>query len=161
MGKEKSMQRYFPISLFLLLSCAAVSCYDCGPKAEPTAEFNMSFDSLYGLKKISAVGAKSDSAFNQNSPYSSRYHYGQYPISLLQDSTTFIFYAANRTDTLTLFYERVFDTDSKCGYYVDIEGRSFKSTFKSVWVEFGSYRGDVVIGKQHGGAGIRVNISNQ
>lgn len=154
------MKRHLSVFLFLLISGAAVSCYDCGPKAEPTVDFNMSFDSLYGLKRVSAVGAKSDSAFRLNNPYSLRYHYGQYPISLLQDSTTFVFYAANRTDTLTLFYERIFDTDKKCGYFVDIGGGRFKSTFKNVWVEFGSYRGDVVIGKQNGGPGIRVNISN-
>jgi len=134
------MKRFIPISLFLLLSCAAVSCYDCGPKAEPYIFLSVSSASS-PLQRIRAVGARSDSAFDAFILPNS---YRQLPLSLLQDSTTYLFYFSDRVDTLTLFYKRIFDTRGECGYYLDIvapDGPRFHSTFLKTEVYYSPYTG--------------------
>ena len=131
--------------LLLVLPWIATSCYDCGPMGEPLV--NISLSPRNQLVRVSALGAKSDSLFNRGlSEYG--YH-GLLPISLLQDSTTFLFYFPDRVDTLTLYYERVFDLDSQCGFYNDVKapkrGPNYRTTFKEVNVEYHSYLGPTSI----------------
>ncbi|TDB58221.1 hypothetical protein [Arundinibacter roseus] len=130
---------------YIFTAGIAVSCYDCGPQAEPTITLSLRQDTLQTIQRISALDAKSDSAFSTLDP-GSYYGTATLPVSLLQDSTTFLLYAENRVDTLTLFYKRIFDSKRECGYYVDLSapeaGPPFKTTLNQpVQVEYSSYLG--------------------
>jgi hypothetical protein len=114
------------------------------------------------LVRVSALGARSDSIFNRDTPSPFSY-YNKIPISLLQDSTTFLFYSKDKVDTLTLYYKRVFDTSKRCGYYNDIKaperGPYYRSTFPMVEVEYYSYLG-AQEPKHYGPRGISIRIQN-
>lgn len=63
------------------------------------------------------------------------------PINLNANSTTYVFERANRTDTLTVFYQqKVFNASNSCGYVLDLEapnsGVQFKSSFKKVAIVY-------------------------
>lgn len=132
--------------VFLLLAVGgmAAGCYDCGPQAEPTISLSVSFPTTDSLLRVSAMGAKSDSAFQQFF-ITNHSGAGQAPLSLLQDSTTYLFYFTDRVDTLTLFYERIFAARQECGYYVDIvepKGPRYHSTFRNVSATYSPYTGE-------------------
>jgi hypothetical protein len=130
--------------LLFFLAATLISCYDCGPKAEPT--LNLSVEAAtHTLQKVTALGAISDLAFQSFQTGKDR-GFGEVPLSLLQDSTTYLFYFEDRVDTLTLFYRRIFDVRRECGYYMDIAppaGRRFRSTFSQTEVSFSPYTGEV------------------
>ena len=146
---------------FIFTASIAVGCYDCGPRAEPTITLSLHLDTLQAIRRISALSAKSDSAFS-NFELGRYYGTARLPVSLLQDSTTFLLYADNRVDTLTLFYKRIFDTKRECSYYVDLTapeaGPPFRTSLNQpVQVEYSSYlgeRGFKILDPQ----GIRVTI---
>lgn len=147
--------------LFIFIVSTTTSCYDCGPRAEPSVTMYLYQDSSHIVERISALGARSDSVFNTldlRSYFSSI----ELPVSMLQDSTTFLFYAENQTDTLTLFYKRIFDTKRECGYYIDLTtpetGPLFKTTLNRVQVEYNSYLGKMEILKGPRPLGIVVTI---
>lgn len=151
------MKRYLSIFIFLLISGAAVSCYDCGPQAEPYLTLSVNSPN-FPLQRISAMGVKSDSAFEAFLLPDS---YGQLPLSILQDSTTYLFYFSDRVDTLTLFYKRIFDTRRECGYYLDIvepDGPRFHSTLANTEVNYSPYTGKIegLFGSNAHGISVRV-----
>ncbi len=122
-----------------------VSCYDCGPRAEPTLSMSVSFGPSDSLLRISALGIESDSAFQRFIDIGTQRGGGLVPLSLQQDSTTYLFYFENKVDTLTLFYRRVFETRRSCGYYLDIlepKGPRYRSTFTTTNVNYSPYTGE-------------------
>ncbi|GAB3170244.1 hypothetical protein [Telluribacter humicola] len=155
------MFKFLRALILLVLPWIMVSCYDCGPMGEPFVDISLSPKNQ--LVRISALGAKTDSLFRLDTLSSFGYH-GQLPISLLQDSTTFLFYFPNHVDTLTLYYQRVFDESKTCGYYNDIKapvrGPSYRSTFPGVHVEYYPYQGSTAPGRYFP-RGIHINIQNQ
>lgn len=155
------MEKFIFICLFLTVGCLVAGCYDCGPRAEPTISLGVNFPTTDSLLRVSALGIKSDSAFRD---FSIRDFNGggQVPLSLLQDSTTYLFYFTDRTDTLTLFYERIFDARQECGYYVDIaapKGRRYRSTFRDVQTFYDSYLGEIKGIGHRTAFGISVRVS--
>ncbi len=155
------MIKLLRILILLTLPWITTSCYDCGPMGEPFVE--ISLPQKDQLIRISALGAKSDSIFNRDT-MSLYFSYSRFPISLLQDSTTFLFHFPDHVDTLTLYYQRVFDTSKKCGYYNDIKaperGPYYRSTFPKVHVEYHSYLGSREPG-HYALRGIYIQIQNQ
>jgi hypothetical protein len=130
---------------FLLMAGLMASCYDCGPKAEPLVDFDIN-TGMFTLKKVGALGAVSDSLF-QSFTIHKNIGYGKLPLSLLHDSTTYLFYFEDRVDTLTLYYQRIFDTRKQCGYYVDIAPpvwEQYRSTFSSVRINYSPYVGEIL-----------------
>jgi hypothetical protein len=140
------MRKYRTGFLFLIVACFATSCYDCGPQAEPLITLSVRAEN-HTLQRVTALGAISDSVFNRF-PFERNNGFGELPLSLLQDSTTYLFYFEDRVDTLTLFYKRIFDVRRECGYYVDIApptGRQYqyRSTFSATEVIYSPYVGEM------------------
>ena len=152
------MIKLLRILLLLVLPWIATSCYDCGPMGEPYVQISINGKSAY--QKVSALGARSDSAFTIYTPQQYGF-FERLPISLLQDSTTFLFYAENRVDTLTLYYQRIFDVSKGCGYYNDIKaperGPYFRGSFSEASIEYRSYLGPTSMSNP-GIRGIFINI---
>ena len=156
------MKSYPTGSLFLIVVCTIVGCYDCGPQAEPTITLNIAPGSLPNLREIGAMGTKSDSVLT-------RVEFGNYyntfglPVSMLQDSTTFLLFSDNKSDTLILFYKRIFDKIKQCGYYIDLaeptSGPRFRTTLSTIIVEYNSYLGPIMINRPWP-RGIIITIQN-
>ncbi|GEM_PF-1289730 len=139
------MKNYLSGSLLLVVACISLGCYDCGPQAEPTIQLNIDRSSLPTLYRISALGTQSDSAFLRALEPGLFGNTVGLPVSMLQDSTTYLLYSENQTDTLTLFYKRIFDIKKQCGYYIDLAepdaSPRFRTTIANVSVEYNSYLG--------------------
>ncbi len=158
------MKKIIHTFFFLGGMVGLAGCYDCGPRAEPTISLSVSRSETptSSLQSVSAIGVKSDSLFRQFSIKGSSGS-GQLPLSLLQDSTTYLFYFADRVDTLTLFYKRIFDTCSECGYYLDIaepDGPHFHSTFSNTTATYYPYTGKVEGLNGSGAYGILVDATS-
>lgn len=140
------MRKYRTGFLVLLVACSVAGCYDCGPQAEPTITLNIERESLPNLREIGAVGTKSDSLLRRIE-LTDFFNTVELPVSMLQDSTTFLLFSENTIDTLTLFYKRIFDVKKQCGYYIDLaeptSGLRFRSTLPNVAVEYSSYLGPI------------------
>lgn len=138
------MRKYHTSFLFLLVACFAAGCYDCGPQAEPSITLNIARESLPNLREIGAMGTKSDTVVRKIVS-GDLFNTVDLPVSMLQDSTIFLLFSENTTDTLTLFYKRIFDIKKQCGYYIDLaeptSGPRFRSTLPNVAVEYNSYLG--------------------
>jgi len=154
------MKNIFFAFLFLVVGGMASGCYDCGPQAEPAISLSVYFPPTDTLLRVSALGVKADSAFREFR-ISGFNGGGQAPLSLLQDSTTYLFYFTDRVDTLTLFYERIFDSRRQCGYYVDIaepKGRRYHSNFRDVQATYYPYIGEIKGLKHSTAYGISVSV---
>lgn len=105
------------------------SCKDCEDTSEPTAiiifrnEY-VEYDKVKGVNSDSIIGVAN---FD-----------GDYPLSIISDTTTLLFYKAYSIDTLSIRYNRNFDFESKeCGFTVTLsEFQSLDQTsFDSVSFE--------------------------
>ncbi|GAB2783791.1 hypothetical protein GCM10027275_29800 [Rhabdobacter roseus] len=137
--------------MFAGLSLALSSCKECGPQAEPMV--SVQHIGRRTFQSITALGAVNDSVFRRID--SDHYSY-QLPLSLLADSTTYLFVSETRVDTLTIRYRRLFYDEKGCGFVVDVappEERYSNSdfqtifkgkytTFEEVWIKYGSYVGE-------------------
>ncbi|MCF2446154.1 hypothetical protein L0657_19510 [Dyadobacter sp. CY345] len=159
------MKKLLPL-LFIIL--VLYGCTDCGPQQELSVRirFDRTKDSLY-LNQIQAIGALDQKVFKEQTEYFNKYQEFSFtglPISLLADSTTYVFNFNNRTDTLTLFYQRDFYYKENCGFVVDTK-RPAKlqetiSTFSQVRAEYESYiMEEVTLKGGIGGQGISLNIT--
>lgn len=118
---------------------------DCGPQRELT--FSLSINVADNkLNKITALGALNNDAFvNLRDSITTEfrdYQEFQLPISLNADQTTYIFDFENRTDTLTLSYERLFYHQESCGFVVDVKNVRGKSTFSYLDVHYTPFVGE-------------------
>jgi hypothetical protein len=125
------------ILLLLFLLPLLQNCMECGPQRELT--FSLSINVTDNkLNKITALGALNNDAFvNLRDSITTEfrdYREFQLPISLNADQTTYIFDFENRTDTLTLSYERLFYHQESCGFVVDVDDVKGKSTFSHLHV---------------------------
>lgn len=129
--------------LFLFLLVILASCEHCGPQKELSLRIYLHGDTLK-LDSISALNALNQTTFREQvklqSPGSRQF---DLPMSLLADSTTYIFAFKSRTDTLTVFYKRDFSYKNGCGFIVDAHSPDSptrtKSTFKKVNVTYEPY----------------------
>ncbi|GAB2783800.1 hypothetical protein GCM10027275_29820 [Rhabdobacter roseus] len=137
-----------PILLLALLSLALSGCFrDCGWQEEPLVHIEYSGPKTF--RSVSALGARDLTAFEPlpaPKPGSdSSYHRTSYsfPLSLLADSTTYLFFSDTRVDTLTIHYQRYFYPKRGCDFVAKIRANWAKqvhsSTFKEVTVEFYDY----------------------
>jgi hypothetical protein len=136
------MKHLVPI-VIILAGIALQSCIDCGPQAELTATITFSNDSLQ-LDSVYALKALSQEAIAGQAKSSSG-NYGQLhlPISLVSDTTTYIFKSKNRTDTLSIHYDRIFRYKGGCGFITDAsapsQGSQYTTTFKDVEIIYATY----------------------
>jgi len=159
------MKKLLPL---LVITLALYGCTDCGPQQELTARisFQPAKDSLH-LNQIYALGARDQQLFKNQTEYFNQYHQfslSDFPISLLADSTSYVFEFDNRVDTLTLFYQRDFFYKEHCGFVVDMKkparSEDARSTFSSVSVVYESYLAEkFTFPAKIGGNGISVNIT--
>ncbi len=159
------MKKLLPL-LFIIL--VLYGCTDCGPQQELSVSirFDRTKDSLY-LNQIHAIGALDQKSFKEQTEYFNKYQefsFAGLPISLLADSTTYVFEFNNRTDTLTLFYQRDFYYKENCGFVVDTKRptrpEESKSTFSAVEVFYDSYlKKNITLTSADGGGGISLNIT--
>lgn len=135
--------KYLISILFVIETIALQSCIDCGPQAElnATVEFSgdsIKIDTVYALKALNQEAIQWQST---RSPAS--YVQLTLPISLVSDTTNYIFKLGNRIDTLSIFYERVFRYKGGCGFINDARqpssGSHYRSTFKQVEVSYSPY----------------------
>ncbi|MCE7068100.1 hypothetical protein [Dyadobacter sp. CY326] len=134
------MKNTLPL-LFLLVTL--ISCEHCGPQKELSLRIDIQRDSLQ-LDSVSAIGALDQTVFQQQvSNTTSGFRRLDLPISLLADSTTYIFAYETRTDTLTVFYKRDFYYKDGCGFVVDAHAPAsatqVKSTFKKAGISYEPY----------------------
>lgn len=126
---------WLAIMLFLLFlsSCTCGSSYKNEPLME--MEFNSYKDSVQFplFTNIVAENAskplKLENASFKNQPLIR----AKLPIDMNADSTRYFFYSANRIDTLSIRYKRIFDYDKHCGYTLRLEQtnkETIRSTFK-------------------------------
>jgi hypothetical protein len=126
---------------FIVGICATIglwNCEVCGISREPMLGVSVynSNGSAMIFTKVKVLGAKKEFINND-------YRQGL-PLNLNANSTTYIFEQATRTDTLTVFYEKVIeDKSTKCGYVLDIKrptsGQAFKTTFKNLSINYIPY----------------------
>jgi hypothetical protein len=156
------VRKYRTGFLFLLVACFTAGCYDCGPQAEPTITLSIARESLPDLREIGAMGTKSDTVLRKI-VLADFFNTVDLPVSMLQDSTTFLLFSDDTTDTLTLFYQRIFDIKKQCGYYIDLtkptSGPHFRSTLPNVAVEYNSYLGPITYNRPWP-RGIVITIQN-
>ena len=160
---HSTMKKLLPL-LFIIL--VLYGCIDCGPQQELTARVNFSGvkDSIH-LNQVYALGALDQQSFKkQTEDFNQLHSQLQFPISLLADSTTYVLEFDNRTDTLTLFYQRDFYYKKNCGFVVDTKRparlEDSKSTFSQVNVFYDSYLMErITLTGGIGGGGINVNIT--
>jgi len=139
------MKKLLPL---LLIIFALYGCTDCGPQQELSVRIsiNTGKDSIH-LNQLYALGAVDQQVFQKQVAYFNKDQYFskqfELPISLLADSTTYVFGFNNRTDTLTLFYQRDFYYKDKCGFVIDTKQparlENSISTFSQVHVNYESY----------------------
>ena len=140
-------------NLFLCLSglilWGLLGCEQCGIEREPTAQISF-FSPVPAFKKVRVLGSGKDTLARRELSFSNRI---TAPIDLNANQTTYIFESTNRTDTLTVFYDKkVFNASNTCGYVLDIEapfkGPFTKSTFQRVDVQYLSLyrRGGLISG---------------
>ena len=132
---------YKVILLLTGLSLALSSCRECGPQAEPMV--SVEYIGRRTFQSITALGAVNDSLLRRID--SDHYSY-PLPLSLLADSTTYLFVSETRVDTLTIRYRRLFYDQKGCGFVVDIAkpagyAPGHYTTFQRVEIDYGSYVG--------------------
>ena len=150
--------------LFLFLLVILASCEHCGPQKELSLRIYLRGDTLK-LDSISALNALNQTAFREQielqSPNSRQF---DLPMSLLADSTTYIFAFKTRTDTLTVFYKRDFSYKNGCGFIVDAHSPDLptkaKSTFSKVDVTYDPYVSNELPSFEYiGGNGISILVT--
>ncbi len=89
----------------IFISVLIASCCECEDNDEPNAGIIFEQDSVgyFAIK-----GIDSDSIIEV---YSDEYNF---PLSIVSDTTTMIFYGTESTDTLSIKYKRDFSYEGKC-----------------------------------------------
>ncbi|MHA4737732.1 hypothetical protein [Dyadobacter sp. MSC1_007] len=157
------MKQLFPIAL-LLVGMIQQGCIDCGPQAELTARVYFSQDSLQ-LDSVYALKAVNQNAIaKQVKAYLGQQSELELPISMLADTTTYVFYFKDRIDTLSIYYERVFRYKGDCGFITDARkpsGRHCDATFSNVDVYYDTYArsGSLGFPFANPGTGISIQIT--
>lgn len=137
------MKYFFPIILSLT-GISVQSCIDCGPQAELSARIFFTADSLK-LDSVYALNAVSQKAIRQQTDNFAPQHYYSLslPISLVSDTTTYVFRFTERVDTLSIYYQRIFRTKSGCGFITDAQkpatGKGYHSTFSKTDIHYETY----------------------
>lgn len=156
------MKQLLPI--ILILSAISVqSCVDCGPQAELSARIRFTGKSLKP-DSVYALNAVSQDAITRQLADATPRHVDALPISLLSDTTTYVFRFVERTDTLSIYYQRIFRYKGGCGFVTDARepatGSHYYSTFSKTEIHYDTY---VRPGQQpwlsyNPGAGISIDI---
>lgn len=130
------------VVLFFTVVCAVCLC-SCGEPCPPDSEhsFYLTINSQQPLKlkKVEAVGAIDTSFLYGVDYYEGKFWQMNLPLSLHTDSVTYIFDFDSRIDTLTVFYQRDFEHQDKCGFVMKVSPQKSKtilSTFQSTGVFF-------------------------
>lgn len=129
------------LSIIFILSAVGVqSCIDCGPQAELSARIYFGEDSLI-LDSIYALNAVSQEAIRQQTDNFTPQHYYSIslPISLVSDTTTYVFQFSERTDTLAIYYQRVFRYKGGCGFITDAQEPTTVNKYYSTFTETNIY----------------------
>ena len=133
------------LSIIFILSAVGVqSCIDCGPQAELSARIYFGEDSLI-LDSIYALNAVSQEAIRQQTDnFIPRHYYSiSLPISLVSDTTTYVFRFAERIDTLSIYYQRVFRYKGGCGFITDAHEpatvNQYYSTFSKTEIHYDTF----------------------
>ncbi|MBO9614260.1 MAG: hypothetical protein J7619_16265 [Dyadobacter sp.] len=158
------MKNLLPVIL-MLTGMIVQSCADCGPQAELSATIrfrgdSLKLDSVYALHAVSqeAITRQLKDALN-----GSNYQISL-PLSLTSDTTTYVFRFTGQTDTLSIYYQRLFRYKGGCGFINDAleptSGSHYYSTFSKTNIHYGTY---VLPGEQpwlghDPGAGIVINV---
>ncbi len=127
------------ICLIGLLCLGLTACEQCGIDREPTAQLSF-FSPVPKFQKIRVLGSPKDTLSRRELLFA---NFITGPLNLHSNQTTYVFERANRTDTLTVFYQqKIYNASSTCNYVLDLEaparGVLFKSTFKEVSVQYNS-----------------------
>lgn len=130
------MKHILPI--ILILSAISIqSCIDCGPQAELSAriyfeEDSLKLDSVYALNAVSQEAIILQTDKFGHLPTS-------LPISLVSDTTTYVFRFAERIDTLSIYYRRVFRYKGGCGFITDAHEPATVNQYYSTFTKTGIY----------------------
>lgn len=137
------MKRLLPI-IFILSTVSFQNCIDCGPQAELSVRIHFESDSLK-LDSVYALNAVSqDAIIQQTSDFTPRNYFRiSLPISLVSDTTTYVFRFAERIDTLSIYYQRIFRYKGGCGFITDAQkpsaGKGYHSTFSKTDIYYETY----------------------
>ncbi|SEJ44049.1 hypothetical protein SAMN05216327_110137 [Dyadobacter sp. SG02] len=129
------MKHLLPIIL-ILSGIFAQSCIDCGPQAELSARIYFTGDSLK-LDSVYALNAVSQEAIRlQTDNFTPQHYYSiSLPISLVSDTTTYVFRFTERIDTLSIYYQRIFRYKGGCGFITDAKEPTTPSRYYSTFAE--------------------------
>ena len=129
------MKYLLPIILILSGICAQ-SCIDCGPQAELSAHIYFPGDSLK-LDSVYALNAVSQEAIRQQTDNFTPQHFYSLslPISLVSDTTTYVFRFTERVDTLSIYYQRIFRYKGGCGFITDAKEPNTPNRYYSTFGE--------------------------
>lgn len=135
------MKHILPI--ILILSAIGVpSCVDCGPQAELSARFRFNSKALK-LDSVYALNAVSQDAITRQLVDPTLGSLDILPLSLLSDTTTYVFRFAERTDTLSIYYQRIFRYKGGCGFITDAREPAtvphYYSTFSKTEIHYDTY----------------------
>ncbi|SDH08165.1 hypothetical protein SAMN04487996_12833 [Dyadobacter soli] len=134
------MKHLLPVIL-ILSGIVVQSCVDCGPQAELSARIR--FNELYELDSIYALNAVSQEPITRQLTDGTPRQVDELPISLLSDTTTYIFRSGQRIDTLSIYYQRIFRYKGGCGFVTDAgepaTGRHYYSTFSKTEIDYNTY----------------------
>ena len=137
------MKHFLPVILILSGICIH-SCIDCGPQAELSASVHFEHDSLI-LDSVYALNAVSQEAIRQQTDnFTPRHYYSiSLPISLISDTTTYVFRFTERVDTLSVYYQRIFRDKGGCGFITDAKApptsSRYYSTFSKTEIHYDTY----------------------
>jgi len=126
--------KHFLLVILILSGICVQSCIDCGPQAELSARVYFEHDSLK-LDSVYALNAVSQEAIRQQTDnFTQRHYYSiSLPISLISDTTTYVFRFTERIDTLSVYYQRVFRDKGGCGFITDAKAPSTASRYYSTF----------------------------
>ncbi len=127
----------FTILLFLS------ACKDCEDTSEPQSLIFFQGSTYERAVGISAVGISA----GKNVTFIDA---DEYPLSIVSDTTTYIFYNGELTDTLSIKYNRDFIFESeKCGFTVTLNSFQLleSSSFDSVQFEIYESTNEFILGR--------------
>lgn len=137
------MKHFLPVVLILSGICFQ-SCIDCGPQAELSVSIHFQGDSLK-LDSVYALNAVSQEAIiRQTGDFTPQSYFRvSLPISLVSDTTTYVFRFSERIDTLSIYYQRIFRYKGGCGFITDAQkpaaGKGYHSTFSKTDIYYETY----------------------
>lgn len=134
------MKHLLPI-IFILSAISVQSCVDCGPQAELSVRIRFEGDSLK-LDTVYALNAVSQEAIRLQTDNFAHLP-TSLPISLISDTTTYVFRFTERIDTLSIYYQRIFRDKGGCGFITDAKEPAtpsrYYSTFSKTDIHYETY----------------------